>query len=178
MTNTIGRLARSFAVGSAALALLVVPMTSATAGTRIASAHSGAVVTNSSQVRPNNTADGTPAGAVQWFQAHLGNSGYEDYCELAVENAYGTSGVWPSPTGTARWPPERFTGAIRTHRLARSSTGISATSDTSASPTAGAASIPPALTARSVTRTGCLTSPTTWAGAARRCRGNGNMPPS
>ncbi|WP_394824642.1 hypothetical protein [Pendulispora albinea] len=34
--------------------------------------------------------------AIQWMKNHLGSTGWEHYCEKAVENAYGTSGVWAS----------------------------------------------------------------------------------
>lgn len=50
---------------------------------------------------PNAAADGTPSGAVQWFQAHNGSTGWQGLCEKAVENAYGTTGVWAS--ANAHW---------------------------------------------------------------------------
>ncbi|HYJ70740.1 MAG TPA: CHAP domain-containing protein [Nocardioidaceae bacterium] len=40
--------------------------------------------------------DGTADGAIQWMQEHDGDSSYEGYCEMAVENAWGTTGQWPS----------------------------------------------------------------------------------
>ncbi|TCO53769.1 CHAP domain-containing protein [Actinocrispum wychmicini] len=46
-------------------------------------------------------ADGTPSGAVQWYQSHMGSTGWQGYCEKAVENAYGTTGVWAS--ANAHW---------------------------------------------------------------------------
>src|SRR5262249_29464728 len=46
-------------------------------------------------------ADGTPAGAVQWYKNHMGSTGWQGYCEKAVENAYGTTGVWAS--ANAHW---------------------------------------------------------------------------
>lgn len=46
-------------------------------------------------------ADGTPQGAIEWFQAHMGDASYQGLCEKAVENAYGTTGVWAS--AIAHW---------------------------------------------------------------------------
>ncbi|MFC4078866.1 CHAP domain-containing protein [Amycolatopsis samaneae] len=46
-------------------------------------------------------ADGTPAGAVQWYKNHLGSTAWQHYCEKAAENAYGTTGVWAS--ANAHW---------------------------------------------------------------------------
>jgi hypothetical protein len=45
--------------------------------------------------------DGTIEGAIQWMDGHSGDSGWEGLCEMAVENAYGTTGVWPS--AIAHW---------------------------------------------------------------------------
>lgn len=42
-----------------------------------------------------------PQGAIAWFQAHTGDTSYENLCERAVENAWGTAGVWPS--ASAHW---------------------------------------------------------------------------
>ena len=58
------------------------------------------------QAAPNTieveaAADGTVSGAIQWMQNHAGNSGWEGLCEMAVENAYGTTGVWAS--AIAHW---------------------------------------------------------------------------
>jgi hypothetical protein len=36
------------------------------------------------------------AQAIAWYQAHAGSAAYEDYCELAAETAYATSGQYPS----------------------------------------------------------------------------------
>lgn len=46
-------------------------------------------------------ADGTPQGAVDWYKARNGDASYEGMCEKAAENAYGTTGVWPS--AIAHW---------------------------------------------------------------------------
>ncbi|MGP4018121.1 CHAP domain-containing protein [Saccharopolyspora sp. 5N708] len=51
-------------------------------------------------------ADGTAQGAVEWFQQHIGDTSYQGLCEKAVENAWGTTGVWPS--AIAHWE-----GAVR-----------------------------------------------------------------
>jgi hypothetical protein len=48
-----------------------------------------------------SSADGTPAGAVAWYRAHLGSTAYQGYCEKAAENAYGTTGIWAS--ANAHW---------------------------------------------------------------------------
>ncbi|MDN3353766.1 hypothetical protein [Actinomadura sp. DC4] len=50
---------------------------------------------------PLSAGDGTPAGAVTWMKNHVGSTGWEHYCEKAVENAYGTTGIWPS--AIAHW---------------------------------------------------------------------------
>jgi hypothetical protein len=42
-----------------------------------------------------------PHGAIAWFQAHTGDSSYENLCERAAETAWGTIGVWP--TARAHW---------------------------------------------------------------------------
>jgi hypothetical protein len=34
--------------------------------------------------------------AIAWYQSKAGSPDYEDYCELAAETAYGTSGRYPS----------------------------------------------------------------------------------
>lgn len=49
----------------------------------------------------DSAGDGTAAGAVAWYQAHAGSTGWEHYCERAAENSYGTSGVWAS--AIAHW---------------------------------------------------------------------------
>lgn len=46
-------------------------------------------------------ADGTPEGAVAWFKNRDGDTSYQGLCEKAVENAYGTTGVWAS--ALAHW---------------------------------------------------------------------------
>jgi hypothetical protein len=44
---------------------------------------------------------GTALGAITWFRAHNGDTSYENACEKAVENAWGTTGVWPN--ASAHW---------------------------------------------------------------------------
>jgi hypothetical protein len=53
-------------------------------------------VAPASHVQPKSAGDGTAGGAIEWMQAHAGSSGWENYCEMAVENAWGTTGIWPS----------------------------------------------------------------------------------
>ncbi|MDQ0376980.1 CHAP domain-containing protein [Amycolatopsis thermophila] len=76
----------------AAAALTVVPLTSQAATL---------ADTPSSDVSILAAGDGTPSGAVAWFQARIGSTAYQGYCEKAVENAYGTTGVWAS--ANAHW---------------------------------------------------------------------------
>ncbi|WP_133850164.1 CHAP domain-containing protein [Labedaea rhizosphaerae] len=89
------RIASALAATAAAIGLAVLP-----AGVAAASPApvNGVVAGNvlSSTVSPRSAGDGTAAGAIQWMQAHTGSSGWEGYCEMAVENAWGTTGVWPS----------------------------------------------------------------------------------
>jgi len=58
-------------------------------------------------VAPQSRAD----DAIAWFAARNGSTAYQGYCEKAVENSYGRTGVyaWPSPTGTTP-----YAGAPRT----------------------------------------------------------------
>ncbi|RRO16090.1 CHAP domain-containing protein [Saccharopolyspora rhizosphaerae] len=85
--HRLGRLAAT----SLATALLAAPLAAhpAVADTPPAQvAHAAAT-----QLSPG---DGTAQGAVEWFQANAGDTSYEGLCEMAVENAYGVTGVWPS----------------------------------------------------------------------------------
>ncbi len=72
--------------------------TPAHAATTAAAPHTATVA---DQAGPLSAGDGTIAGAIAWMQNHAGNTGWEEYCEKAVENAYGTTGVWPS--AIAHW---------------------------------------------------------------------------
>jgi hypothetical protein len=90
------RLGRSVAVGAAAL-VLVVPL----ASTANAAPLTSAPVPAATDVGPMSAGDGTISGAIQWMQNHAGSTAWEGYCEKAVENAYGTTGVWAS--AKAHW---------------------------------------------------------------------------
>ncbi|MGH8877843.1 MAG: CHAP domain-containing protein [Stackebrandtia sp.] len=76
------------AAAGAALALALAPA--------IANAESSDSSDKSSQQEVKAPADGTPQGAIEWYQSQDGSTEYEGMCELAAEKAYGTSGVWPS----------------------------------------------------------------------------------
>jgi hypothetical protein len=83
-----------------AVAIISVGAIGATAS--VANAHTApAHVRPAAVVQPFSAGDGTPAGAVAWYKAHLGSTGWEGMCELAAENSYGTSGVWAS--AIAHW---------------------------------------------------------------------------
>jgi hypothetical protein len=93
----IGKTLRFAGLAAAtAICVGVLGATGAAATTAPASAPAVAGV-----VAPDRAGDGTPAGAVQWYQAHMGSTGWEDYCEKAAENSYGTTGVWAS--AIAHW---------------------------------------------------------------------------
>jgi len=93
------RLAGGVVAAAAAASLALLPAGSASAAPT-------APATPVVHVLPSTAADGTAAGAIQWMKNHAGATGWEHYCEMAVENAYGTTGVWPS--AIAHW-----NGAIR-----------------------------------------------------------------
>ncbi|GAA0316501.1 hypothetical protein NE235_15150 [Actinoallomurus spadix] len=88
-------------VPAAVLIAAGVPATAHAAPVRTAAAKAPAAVSSAGQVSPLSAGDGTPAGAVQWMKNHVGSTGWEHYCEKAVENAYGTTGVWAS--AIAHW---------------------------------------------------------------------------
>ncbi|MCT2586439.1 CHAP domain-containing protein [Actinophytocola gossypii] len=92
MNRYLSKLARATAIGLTAAAMAIVPLTG-TATAAPAPAPALAV-----QADPG---DGTIEGAIQWMENHAGATGWEGYCEMAVENAYGTTGVWPS--AIAHW---------------------------------------------------------------------------
>ncbi|WP_132878391.1 CHAP domain-containing protein [Tamaricihabitans halophyticus] len=60
------------------------------------------------QVRIADAADGTIDGAIEWFESKDGDTSYEGLCEKAVENAWGTTGIWPS--AIAHWQNEKDSG--------------------------------------------------------------------
>ncbi|HEV7652144.1 MAG TPA: CHAP domain-containing protein [Actinophytocola sp.] len=98
MNTFLPKLARALTVGVAALALAIPFATSASAAPAPATTKAP---TAAEDVGPLGAGDGTITGAIQWMQNHAGNTGYEGLCEKAVENAYGTTGVWAS--AKAHW---------------------------------------------------------------------------
>ncbi|HWM00719.1 MAG TPA: CHAP domain-containing protein [Actinophytocola sp.] len=96
MNTFLTRLARSVAIGAATL-VLAVPFAAGASATPAPTP----APTAAEDVGPLAPGDGTINGAIQWMQNHAGNSGWEGLCEKAVENAYGTTGVWPS--AIAHW---------------------------------------------------------------------------
>ena len=86
------RLTATAALGLAAIALPVLP---ATAAPSAPSAPSASVT--STVVSPQSRAD----DAISWFANRNGSTAYQGYCEKAVENAYGTTGVYAS--AIANW---------------------------------------------------------------------------
>jgi hypothetical protein len=93
--------ARRLRVGAmlvpAAFAIAAVAPATASAAPHTAAPHTAVP----QAAAPLSAGDGTPAGAVTWMKNHVGSTGWEHYCEKAVENAYGTTGVWPS--AIAHW---------------------------------------------------------------------------
>jgi hypothetical protein len=96
VNTLLPKLARALTVGVAALALAIPFAASANAAPAAAPAPAEVA-----DVGPLGAGDGTITGAIQWMQNHAGNSGWEGLCEKAVENAYGTTGVWAS--AKAHW---------------------------------------------------------------------------
>jgi hypothetical protein len=90
------RLVRPAALAVAAATVVLLPLGTAT--TAAAQTLPPAAV---AQATPLAAGDGTVAGAITWMKNHAGSTAYEEYCEKAVENAYGTTGVWAS--AIAHW---------------------------------------------------------------------------
>lgn len=88
--KTLARLLGATAAAFAALALAFAPT--------VAAADTTTATTATEHRAP---ADGTPQGAIDWYKARAGDTSYEGLCEKAAENAYGTTGVWPS--AIAHW---------------------------------------------------------------------------
>ncbi|MEB3367004.1 CHAP domain-containing protein [Saccharopolyspora mangrovi] len=86
--HRLGRLAAT----SLATALIVAPLAAQPA---LAAAPAAPAV-QSAAVAPLAPGDGTAQGAVEWFEARAGDTSYEGMCEMAAENAWGVTGVWPS----------------------------------------------------------------------------------
>ena len=94
MNNPLHTLIRGITVAATAAALVLVPL-----GT--ASATPAAQQLTSTDIGIDSAGDGTITGAIQWMQNHIGATAWEGLCEKAVENAYGTTGVWAS--AIAHW---------------------------------------------------------------------------
>ncbi|WET78277.1 CHAP domain-containing protein [Amycolatopsis sp. QT-25] len=122
MRSILAKVAKPASVAALAIsALAVAPV----AGAAPAAPEAGATIT-AADINPaagtfttlsdgdlaiQGAGDGTPAGAVQWFKNRMGSTAYQGLCEKAVENAYGTTGVWAS--ANAHWngaSPKRTTG--------------------------------------------------------------------
>lgn len=101
MTRSIVRwLARAFA--AAIVGISAIGMGAGAAGADTTSVQPAVQTGQHAQgVKPMKAADGTPKGAVQWYKNHVGSTSWQGLCEKAAENAYGTSGVWPS--AIAHW---------------------------------------------------------------------------
>ncbi|MEV0700421.1 CHAP domain-containing protein [Saccharopolyspora sp. NPDC050389] len=56
--------------------------------------------------------DGTAQGAIEWYKARIGDTSYQGLCEKAAENAWGTTGVWPS--AIAHWNAAKSAGKAHT----------------------------------------------------------------
>ncbi len=102
MKNSLSRLARSIAIVASAFALAGVSFATT------AAAVPAVTPTAIEDITPAGAGDGTINGAIQWMQNHAGNSGWEGLCEKAVENAYGTTGVWAS--AIAHWQGAKNAG--------------------------------------------------------------------
>ena len=93
MNRRLVKVTHSFVVGVAAMALALV-----SSGPAAAAPATAPVALD---ITPAAAGDGTITGAIQWMQAKNGSRNWEGLCEKAVENAYGTTGVWPS--AIAHW---------------------------------------------------------------------------
>ena len=102
-------LTRAGITAFAVAALAVAPIASATAAPAAPSTAISASDINEAagtfstapEVSIQGAADGTPAGAIQWYKNHMGSTAWQGLCEKAVENAYGVTGVWAS--ANAHW---------------------------------------------------------------------------
>ena len=104
-TDLLARVAKPAAVAAlVAAAVLVAPAANASTGITAADVHPAAATFTelpSGTVSVDSAGDGTAAGAVAWYKAHMGSTAWQSYCEKAAENAYGTTGVWAS--ANAHW---------------------------------------------------------------------------
>jgi hypothetical protein len=87
---------RSFTRLTATAALLVLGSAALPAMAAPATAPAPAPIT-STAFGPQSRAD----DAIAWFAARNGSTAYQGYCEKAVENAYGTTGIYAS--AIANW---------------------------------------------------------------------------
>ncbi|MFD9965724.1 CHAP domain-containing protein [Amycolatopsis sp. NPDC058986] len=108
MRTVISRITKPAVVAAlAAAALAVAPVAQAGATTADADITAADInpaagtFTTEPEFTVQGAADGTPAGAVQWYKNHLGSTAWQHYCEKAAENSYGTTGVWAS--ANAHW---------------------------------------------------------------------------
>ncbi|WP_027927237.1 hypothetical protein [Amycolatopsis benzoatilytica] len=113
MTVLLARLAKpAAALALAASAVVFAPAANASTGVTAADINPVAgTFTQVPEASIDSAGDGSPSGAVAWYRAHMGSSGWEHYCEKAAENSYGTGGVWAS--ANAHWngaSPKHTTG--------------------------------------------------------------------
>ncbi|WP_370944234.1 CHAP domain-containing protein [Amycolatopsis sp. cg5] len=114
--NLLSRFVKPAAVAALAVsALAIAPIAGAAPqGAEITAADinpAAGTFTTDAEVTVQGAADGTPAGAIQWYKNHLGSTAWQGLCEKAAENAYGTTGVWAS--ANAHWngaSPKHTTG--------------------------------------------------------------------
>lgn len=94
LSRTFTRLTATVAVlGGLAIGATALPATAAPTP----AAPTPAAPTTSAVLGPQSRAD----NAVAWFAARNGSTAYQGYCEKAVENAYGTTGIYAS--AIANW---------------------------------------------------------------------------
>jgi hypothetical protein len=87
------KLRRTSTIAVSAAALAAMPL--------LAGTTASATPAPTSVVVAAEPGDGTIDGAIAWMESKSGSSDWEGLCEMAVENAYGTTGVWPS--AIAHW---------------------------------------------------------------------------
>ncbi|MGW7683864.1 CHAP domain-containing protein [Kribbella sp. NPDC054772] len=88
------RLTATAALGVLALGGAALPATTAAAAP---AETAPAATSTASTFSPQSRAD----DAIAWFSSRNGSTAYQGYCEKAVENAYGTTGVYAS--AIANW---------------------------------------------------------------------------
>jgi hypothetical protein len=88
LSRTLARIAITALVGGTALAGAALPASAAPAP-----ATNTATISASPQARSDT--------AIAWFSARNGSTAYQGYCEKAVENAYGRTGIYAS--AIANW---------------------------------------------------------------------------